>query len=53
MVIKSNENWELYYAFEDVLHKANDKKITEILDQFNPYDYLTIPIIFDLISCKK
>lgn len=54
MIMKSKENWELYYKFEDILHKADDKKIIETLNGFNPHDdYLTIPIIFDLINYKK
>jgi ankyrin repeat protein len=53
MIKKKEANWDLYHIFEDILHKGDDQKIREILDQFDIQDYLEIPIVFDLISYKK
>lgn len=53
MTEKKEVNWNLYYIFENILHKGDEQKIKEILEQFDTQDYLEIPIILDLISYKK
>ena len=50
---KKEANWDLYYKLEDIVHKGNDVEIKKVLDQFDKYDFLQIPIIFELISYKK
>lgn len=46
-------NWELYHQFEEIVYKGSDAEIKKILDQFSIQDFLHIPIVDQLISCKK
>jgi len=53
MLWKKEANWDLYYIFEDIVYKENDAVIKKILDQFDEYDFLSLPIVFDLVNYKK
>ena len=45
--------WELYYAFENIVHIKNDEEIQRFLEVFTTEDFLAIPIVFDLVNYKK
>jgi aminoglycoside 6'-N-acetyltransferase len=53
MLWKKEASWDLYYVFEDVVHKEKDNVIKKLLEQFDIYDFLSMPIVFDLIDYKK
>ena len=46
-------NWELYYLLESKVGIANDAEMKGMLEQFNMYDFLSIPIVFDLVECRS
>lgn len=53
MLWKKSANWKLYYDFEKIVHKEQDNEINKILDKFDMYDFLSMPIVIDLVCYKK
>ena len=53
MLWKKEASWDLYYTFEDIIHNGSDVAIKKLLDQFDIYDFLSIPIVFDLVNYKQ
>lgn len=53
MLWKKEANWELYSRFEEVVYKGKDNEIKDVLRCFDVYDFLEIPIVFDLVNYKK
>lgn len=49
----TQDRWELYYEFEKIIPKKSDLVIKKFLEKFTPEDFITLPIVGDLISYKK
>lgn len=47
------ERWKLYYEFEKIIALKPDQELIKLLDNFTNQDFLSMPIVFDLISYKK
>ena len=52
-ITQKSPNWDLYYLFEEISYKGKDNEITKLLDKFELKDFLSMPIVLDLVSYKR